>query len=96
MTRVNLPVRSQWVQGFMSTPWLEGRRGAFVRDMIEAVRNGVVRAHETCWDGMESWSNAFMALFRGVNTGKVVVRVDLATRGRVLERGQVDAAPCVA
>jgi NADPH-dependent curcumin reductase CurA len=45
------------------------------------VRDGKIAYRETIRDGIENVPAAFAGLFRGDNTGKMLVRVDLAEPG---------------
>ncbi len=51
------------------------RRAAFLRDVSRWLREGVLRADETLIDGIEHSPAAFLAMMRGENTGKMVVRL---------------------
>jgi NADPH-dependent curcumin reductase CurA len=50
-------------------------RDAFLRDMSAWVAEGRVKYRETVYEGIESAPEAFLGLFTGANTGKMVVRV---------------------
>jgi NADPH-dependent curcumin reductase CurA len=62
------------VQGFLYGDYVP-RLAEFHRDMGDWVASGKVRAHETVVDGLEKMPDAFLGLFTGVNTGKMLVRV---------------------
>lgn len=62
------------VQGFLYGDYVP-RLAEFHRDMGEWVASGKVRAHETVVDGLEKMPDAFLGLFTGANTGKMLVRV---------------------
>jgi NADPH-dependent curcumin reductase CurA len=66
----------QRIEGFVCGPWLSGKKGNFLRDMHQYLREGKLIAQETFFEGIESWPVAFQALFTGRNVGKVVVRVE--------------------
>jgi NADPH-dependent curcumin reductase CurA len=51
------------------------RIAEFYRDMGPWVLNGIVKARETIVDGLEQTPDAFLGLFRGENTGKMLVRL---------------------
>ena len=51
------------------------RLGEFYRDMGAWIASGKVKAHETVMDGLEKMPDAFLGLFSGANTGKMLVRV---------------------
>ena len=50
-------------------------RDAFQSDMTEWVTSGELKYQETVFDGLESASEAFIGLFTGANTGKMVVNL---------------------
>jgi NADPH-dependent curcumin reductase CurA len=62
------------VQGFLYGDYVS-RLDEFYRDMGEWVASGKVKAHETVFDGLEKAPAAFLGLFEGANTGKMLVRV---------------------
>lgn len=68
---------AQRIEGFVSSPYLQGKKGTFHRDMATWVKEGLINVEETFYDGIEQWPLAFQSLFRGsaANKGKVVVRV---------------------
>ena len=49
--------------------------GDFYRDMGQWIGEGMVKSRETVRDGLESAPEAFFDLFRGANTGKMLVRL---------------------
>jgi NADPH-dependent curcumin reductase CurA len=51
------------------------RIAEFYRDMGPWVGNGTVKSRETIVDGLEQTPDAFIGLFRGENTGKMLVRL---------------------
>ena len=51
------------------------RREAFQRDMTEWVTSGQLKYQETTFEGLEKASDAFIGLFTGANTGKMVVNL---------------------
>ena len=51
-------------------------RADFERDMTAWVTNGRVRYRETTFEGIERAPEAFMGLFTGVNTGKMIVNLE--------------------
>jgi len=65
----------QRVEGFMCMPWLSGAKGQFLADCSTWMKDGKITVEETSYNGIESWSEGFAALFTGANTGKVVVRL---------------------
>lgn len=50
----------------------------FTERMRDWIREGKVKLRETVVDGLENAPDAFIALFRGVNTGKMLVRLAAA------------------
>jgi NADPH-dependent curcumin reductase CurA len=51
------------------------RMAEFYRDMGPWVANGTVKSRETIVDGLEKAPDAFLGLFKGENTGKMLVRL---------------------
>jgi hypothetical protein len=62
------------MQGFIVSDFM-GRAGEFYRDMGALLASGQLQAQETVHDGLESTPAAFMGLFSGGNTGKMLVRI---------------------
>ncbi len=62
------------MQGFIYTDYLP-HMGDFYRDMGGWVASGVVKSRETVRDGLEAAPQAFLDLFSGGNTGKMLVRL---------------------
>jgi NADPH-dependent curcumin reductase CurA len=62
------------VQGFIVTDHL-ARFGEFLREVGPWVAEGKLQYRETVLDGIENVPAAFSGLFRGDNTGKMLVRV---------------------
>ena len=62
------------VQGFIVTDHTE-RFGEFIREVGPWVADGRLAYRETVLEGIESIPQAFVGLFRGANTGKMLVRV---------------------
>lgn len=62
------------VEGFRFNRWLDQWY-----DGLEAIRDWIVnrniKYHETIIDGFENTPRAFIDIFRGLNTGKVIVKV---------------------
>ena len=63
------------IEGFMCMPWLSGQQGNFLETMHKLLREGKLKQEETIFEGLDSFGEAFQALFTGKNTGKVVVHV---------------------
>jgi NADPH-dependent curcumin reductase CurA len=62
------------LQGFLVFDFMP-RMGEFYRDMGAWLASGQVMAEETIVDGLENMPEAFLGLFRGANTGKMLVRL---------------------
>ena len=62
------------VKGFIYTDHM-AQMGDFYRDMGGWVANGQVKSRETVRDGLDAMPDAFLDLFRGANTGKMLVRL---------------------
>ncbi|MDE3204036.1 MAG: NADP-dependent oxidoreductase [Acidobacteriota bacterium] len=67
------------LRGFLVGDY-EHRRGEFERAMSSWLADGRVRAAETFVDGVGNTPDAFLGLFTGRNTGKMVVRAAAAVR----------------
>ena len=50
-------------------------REAFMRDMTEWVNSGQLKYRETTFEGLDKAPEAFIGLFTGANTGKMVVQI---------------------
>jgi NADPH-dependent curcumin reductase CurA len=62
------------LQGFIYTDYL-ARLGEFYRDMGGWIAGGQVTARDTVFEGLERMPEAFLGLFEGANTGKMLVKV---------------------
>jgi NADPH-dependent curcumin reductase CurA len=62
------------VQGFIYTDYM-ARMGEFHRDMGQWIAEGKVRERDTVVEGLENMPRAFLGLFEGANTGKMLVKV---------------------
>jgi NADPH-dependent curcumin reductase CurA len=62
------------VQGFLVIDY-QSRMGEFYRDMGAWIASGVIQSHDTIVDGLEQAPDAFLGLFSGANTGKMLVRL---------------------
>ena len=62
------------IRGFTVADFAD-RRDAFVRDMSAWLTEGRIRYRETILEGIESTPRALIGLFRGLNTGKMLVKV---------------------
>ena len=62
------------MQGFLYGDYVS-RLDEFHRDMGKWVASGAVKSHATVVDGLDKMPDAFLGLFEGANTGKMLVRV---------------------
>ena len=62
------------MQGFIYTDYLP-KMGDFYRDMGGWIAAGQVKDRDTIVDGLDAMPDAFLGLFRGANTGKMLVRL---------------------
>jgi NADPH-dependent curcumin reductase CurA len=62
------------MQGFIYTDYMP-RLGEFYRDMGKWIAGGHVKSRDTIVDGLEAMPQAFLGLFEGANTGKMLVRL---------------------
>jgi NADPH-dependent curcumin reductase CurA len=62
------------IQGFIVTDHF-ARFGDFMREVAPLVASGELESRETIVEGIENAPRAFAGLFRGENTGKMLVRV---------------------
>jgi NADPH-dependent curcumin reductase CurA len=62
------------LQGFLVFDY-QPRMAEFYREMGEWVKSGAVSGRETVVDGLEQMPDAFLGLFKGENTGKMLVRL---------------------
>ena len=62
------------LKGFIYTDYL-GRLGEFYRDMGAWMATGQLKSRDTVVEGIEKTPEAFLGLFTGANTGKMLVRV---------------------
>lgn len=62
------------MQGFVVSMYAH-LQDAFVRDMADWIGSGRIRWEETVMEGIESAPAAFLGLFSGANTGKMLVRL---------------------
>ena len=66
--------RSLTLKGFIVSNF-EHRRADFVRDVAAWVGDGRLQYRETVFDGLEQAPDAFIGLFTGANTGKMIVNL---------------------
>jgi NADPH-dependent curcumin reductase CurA len=62
------------LQGFIYTDYMS-KMGDFYRDMGGWIASGHVKSRDTVVDGLEKTPEAFLGLFTGANTGKMLVRL---------------------
>jgi NADPH-dependent curcumin reductase CurA len=62
------------LQGFIISDYLP-RMGEFYAEMGPWLADGTVKSRETVVDGLEQAPEAFLGLFKGANTGKMLVRL---------------------
>ena len=62
------------MQGFIVSDYLD-RADEFYRDMGAMLAAGTLRREETVLEGLEAMPDAFLGLFSGGNTGKMLVKV---------------------
>jgi NADPH-dependent curcumin reductase CurA len=62
------------LKGFLYGDYMS-RLGEFYREMGPWVASGTIKAHETVAEGLERMPDAFLGLFSGANTGKMLVKV---------------------
>ena len=62
------------MQGFIIFDF-QPRMGEFYRDMGQWLASGAVQSRETVVEGLERTPEAFLGLFEGANTGKMLVRL---------------------
>jgi NADPH-dependent curcumin reductase CurA len=61
------------LKGFLVFDY-QPRFDEFYRDMGAWLKSGAVKAEETVVEGLELTPEAFLGLFEGANTGKIVVK----------------------
>ena len=62
------------LQGFIFTDYMP-RLGEFFADMGKWIASGEVKSRDTVVEGLERMPDAFLGLFEGANTGKMLVRL---------------------
>jgi NADPH-dependent curcumin reductase CurA len=62
------------MKGFLYGDYVP-RMGEFYRGMGELIASGKVKARDTVFEGIDSAADAFLGLFTGANTGKMLVKV---------------------
>jgi NADPH-dependent curcumin reductase CurA len=62
------------VQGFIYTDYMH-RMAEFHRDMGGWLASGAVKSRDTIVEGLENTPDAFLGLFEGANTGKMLVKL---------------------
>jgi hypothetical protein len=62
------------LQGFIYTDYM-GRMGEFYQDMGGWIASGQVKERDTVREGLDNTLDAFLGLFSGANTGKMLVKL---------------------
>jgi NADPH-dependent curcumin reductase CurA len=62
------------MKGFLYGDYIS-RLDEFYREMAALMASGAVKSHDTVVDGLENMPDAFLGLFTGANTGKMLVRI---------------------
>jgi NADPH-dependent curcumin reductase CurA len=62
------------MKGFLYGDYVP-RLGEFYRDMGELMGSGKVKSRDTVFEGLDKAADAFLGLFSGANTGKMLVRL---------------------
>jgi NADPH-dependent curcumin reductase CurA len=62
------------IRGFLVFDY-QPRMGEFYAEMGPWVASGAVKSRETIVEGLENMPDAFLGLFRGANTGKMLVKL---------------------
>jgi NADPH-dependent curcumin reductase CurA len=62
------------IQGFLFTDYMP-RMGEFYAEMAPWIASGQVKSRDTIVEGIERMPEAFLGLFEGANTGKMLVKV---------------------
>ncbi|KAA5805203.1 NADP-dependent oxidoreductase [Alkalicaulis satelles] len=62
------------IRGFIVTDHFD-MQGEFIADLSRWIGAGQVRLHDTVYEGIERTPDAFMGLFTGANTGKMLVKL---------------------
>jgi hypothetical protein len=71
---INIVGKRLTMKGMIVSDWLD-RHGAFQREMVGYLRAGKVTNKETVVLGIEKAADAFIGLFHGGNTGKMIVKL---------------------
>jgi NADPH-dependent curcumin reductase CurA len=69
-----IPARIR-MEGFIYTDQFSACMDEFYADMAGLIASGAMTMQETVHEGIESMTDAFLGLFAGANTGKMLVRV---------------------
>jgi hypothetical protein len=70
----NVTTKRLTIKGMIVRDWL-GRQGEFEKEVGGYFRAGKLKSHETVVEGLDQAVGAFIGLFAGKNTGKMVVKL---------------------
>ena len=70
----NIVSKSLQIKGFIVTDHFD-LQGQFIQDLSTWMMKGQIQNKQTVYDGIEKAPEAFIGLFEGANTGKMVVKV---------------------
>jgi NADPH-dependent curcumin reductase CurA len=70
----NMTTKRLTMKGFIVSDWLD-RHGAFEREMQGYLKSGKLKNKETVVEGIDRAVDAFIGLFDGKNTGKMIVKL---------------------
>jgi NADPH-dependent curcumin reductase CurA len=70
----NVTAKRLTIKGMLVRDWL-GRQGEFEKEVGGYFRAGKLKSHETVVEGLDQAVGAFIGLFAGKNTGKMVVKL---------------------
>jgi NADPH-dependent curcumin reductase CurA len=62
------------IQGFLVSDYM-AQATDFYREMAALMQAGKMRSEETVFDGFDAMPKAFLGLFSGENTGKMLVKI---------------------
>ena len=70
----NIITKRLTMKGLIVSDWLD-RRGEFEEELGGLLKDGKVKSHETVVNGIDHAVEAFIGIFEGKNTGKMVVQL---------------------